>query len=294
MEVDFYARKLTQQELDMIPEAIDNFKKVVGYLDGQEIDYELLDRLQKLNLKHFKYIGDDEEWNKADFWDTEAWKKFVLAVYLGRKYTNDCDQYSYAILGVCYYIFDIDKKDLHRVSCGTEPEGKGEGHFVSWIRTTSGVLYQLENRIRQPRSIPYMFDYGYRYWHYSTMEPKYIKKDKWLNAKQKVIHIMYETPSALKSDKSSFSFAKAFRIDKSHSLLKEWLSVATGVVTSLIGVITTSGKEVVDTLQANQGNLAQFLAPEYLGALMVVLGLIGVYLRTVTHRDINKKVNYDG
>lgn len=261
---------------------IEDLQKFFGITKSGRITYDQIKQAQTWVLKRFVYKSDDYMFNKEDFWDTEAFKKMLLQGYL----QDDCDGFGYAILGLLYRVFRVPKRDLYRVACLTETQ---EGHFVVQVRDVNGIVYQVENRIRIPRSVKYMKDKGYTYLNYSPMT----RVDSWFSAPRHMAEEIYKTPNDLASDKAQFSITKAFRLDKSRSLINHWTTVTLGGITTAFSTFTNAGSQIVSTLQANQSNLAQFISPTNLGILMVVLGLIGVYLRTVTDKDIEMKAKYD-
>ena len=279
--------KLTNEELAIVEKRTLVLRATCEAYVGkpiEELSYAHLKWLHQYFLANFNYKTDEVNYNKDDYWNTMAYSWLILDGYLD----DDCDG-SYALIEGMIRILLMSKDTVCRVACQAE---SGEGHFVSWGRI-NGIWYQVENRIKQPRTLKYMRDMGYEYWYYSTMEPKYIKKNKWLNAPQRVATIIYNTPKGLEADDSDFTIEKAIRVDKSKTLLKDWLATGAGITTFISG-LSNHGSEVVETLQANQGNMAQFLNPQYLGAFMTILGLVGIYLRTKTSKDIDLKSDYDG
>ncbi len=288
--IDYIAKLSTDGKLEpMLAPVKAQLLRKIGATSHNRLTYKQLVKLQKLMLKHFNYVSDGYQFDEDDMWDTTAWIKWMFAYAQNDKFSDDCDGFGYAVLGVLYYVFGYSKAEINRVACRTEPPSS-DGHFVVWVEAYDNNIYQMENRVKQPRSVKYMRDKGYEYWHYNSM----VQTKEWYGAEKKASEIVYNTPNDLESDKPSFSLSKALRVDKSHSLLKEWVTVATGAITTVSSVVTHSGSDIVNTLQANQANLAQFLSPTILGMVMVVLGLLGVVLRTVTFKDIDMKRGYDG
>jgi hypothetical protein len=251
------------------------------------LSYRELARLQTWLLKRFDYVSDGWQFNKNDMWDTTAWKR-AMVCHIGLikgdngKFQGDCDDFGYAMLGILYYVFGYTKSQLERVACKTET---GEGHFITWIQANDNVIYQMENRVRKPRSVKYMRDLGYEYWHYSKMT----NVDKWFNAEKRASRIIYDTPANLESDKPEFSLAKALRIDKSKTLLKDWIQTIVGLFIGIKTAILSAPNEVADILSANKSDLTNIVSNEVLGFTIAVLGFIGIYLRTITNKDVDHK-----
>jgi len=279
-----YAQLTEAERKDMFAERIMELQEYFGITDNTSgtISYTNLDKALNWVLDRFDYTPDNYEFNEDDFWDTEAFRKMVLQGFL----KDDCDGAGYALLEILFRVFLVYKKNLYRVACRTET---GEGHFVAQVNASDGITYQVENRVRKPRSVRYMRDKGYEYMHYSPMT----RVDRWYNPDKRMADVIYNTPANLASDKPSFSVSKALRIGKSKSLIAHWTTVGIGAISSTVSTVVSMSGDVVSNLQANQSNLAQFMSPTYLGVLMVILGLIGVYLRTVTNKDIDSKVCYD-
>ena len=207
----------------------------------------------------------------TDLWDTTAYDNLLKY----GEFTGDCDDFGYCMLELLYRIYGLPKENLFRVSCSTET---GEGHFVVWVRTNpEGIIYQVENRVRVPRSLVYMKELGYSYWHYSDMT----RTDRWFDAEQKARDIIASTPSNLKADKPIFSVKKAFAVHKSKTLTVGWVQIVTGFVSTML-----------PWLQSNEGYLERIISTESVGILMILLGFMAVFLRTVTSKDIDQKADH--
>ncbi len=266
---------LTREEFDAL--SVDEAKEI-GIKYGKEIlipfigmpkkgkmTFEQLQLLSDWLHDKFVYTSDMERWGVQEKWETSTYLRILLQTTLN----DDCDAMSNAVSGVLHYIFGLPKDNLWQASCRTET---GEGHLVSWTRATNGVIYQLENRKRQVYTLKYYRDLGYEYWDYSS----FLKPMEWDKAQEFVALEIYNTPNNLKSDKPNFRVSKAFRVDKSKTLLKNWSGIAIG------GFVSVS-----NSIQDNpQGSLI------LLGVIMVALGLLGVYLRTITNKDIDIKRGY--
>jgi hypothetical protein len=240
--------------------------------------YKTIKTAHQFIMRFFTYTPDEDMFQKADFWDTEGLAKLLICGFI----KDDCDGAGYPILELLYRVFLFAKKDLYRVACGTETN---EGHFVAWARGSDGYLYQVENRLQEPKSVKFMRNKGYEFWDYSPMT----RVDRWFKAESFVSKEIYKTPNDLASDKPKFTLSKAFRIDKSKTLIKNWASVAIG---STVTIVSQNSRDIVDTLQANESNISKFLDPSTLGIIMTILGLTGVFLRTVTNKDVDEKKEY--
>jgi hypothetical protein len=252
------------------------------------LTYDQLAKLQTWLLKRFDYQSDDYVFNKDDLWDTTAWKEALLAKDIQwhghpkGMFGSDCDSFGYAVLGILYYVFGYSKSHLERVACATETN---EGHFVAWIQSKEGVVYQMENRIRKPRSVKYMRDFGYEYWHYSKMT----NVSQWFDARKRASEIIYNTPSNLKSDRAEFELKKVFKIHKSKFLIKDWTQVFGGLIITVKSMLILNANEIANTLEAHKQDLSMFIDGKYIGITVMILGFVGLYLRTVTDKDLNLK-----
>jgi hypothetical protein len=130
-----------------------------------------------------------------------------------------------------------------------------------------------------------MRNLGYEYWHYSKMT----NVDRWFNAEKRAAEIIYNTPTNLESDKPEFSLAKALRIDKSKTLLKDWTQAIVGLFIGIKATILSAPNEVADILSANKDDITNIVSNEVLGFTIAVLGFIGIYLRTITNKDVDHK-----
>jgi len=238
-------------------------------------------------LRRFNYTTDTIKFSKDDFWDTAVFNVFMLddAVY------DDCDGAGYCLIEGLIRIFAMYKNNVYRVACAAET---GEGHFVAWAKATDGVTYQVENRVRKPRSLRYMHDLGYEYWYYSSMAKAEISKNKWHNADNKVAKLIYNTPSNLAADKPEFAFSKILRVDKSKDLALKWGQALFAGVTATYAFVRDNVNEVVMTVQASKGDLANILDVKTVSIVMFVTSMIGLYIRAVTNKDVDMKKDYDG
>jgi hypothetical protein len=252
-------------------EVMASLVKTVNQKAKGKIDYDELKRLQQWALERFIYVSDEAQFKVSDMWSTEAYDKMMRDGIL----KEDCDGFSYFIIEALVKVFQLPKENLFRVSCSTET---GEGHFVVWVKThPEGIIYQVENRVRVPRSLVYMKELGYSYWHYSDMT----RTDRWFNAEQRARDIIASTPSNLKSDKPIFSVKKAFAVHKSKTLTVGWVQIVTGFVTTML-----------PWLQSNEGYLERIISTESVGILMILLGFMAVFLRTITSKDIDQKADH--
>jgi hypothetical protein len=251
------------------------------------LTYDELARLQTWLLDRFEYVSDNWQFNKDDFWDTTDWKRALVcdeSLIRGDNgvFQGDCNHFGYAILGILYYVFGYSKSHLERVACAAET---GEGHFVTWIQASDGVVYQMENRVKKPRSVRYMRDLGYEYWYYSKMT----NVANWYKADKRAAEIIYNTPTNLNSDKAEFSIKKVFKIHKSKTLVKEWFQVASGALIAAKAFILTSANDIANTLEAHKSDLGVLVDEKFIGILVALLGLLGLYIRTITDKDIDHK-----
>jgi len=187
MSKNYFGRKLTAQEIAIVESKIPLIREEIGFVLGDPVTYELLNKVQIWIMKHFRYESDGYIFNKEDMWSTIVFDLMVLEGII----EDDCDGFGYAIIEFAIRILQINPNRVYRVACAAET---GEGHFVTWIKADDGVTYQLENRVRKPRTVKYMHELGYEYWYYSPMDKKHISKNLWKNAPQKVMNIIYETP----------------------------------------------------------------------------------------------------
>ena len=231
------------------------------------VTYEQLEQVQSYLLSKFTYVTDEVQFEKIDYWDTQAFDKLLRY----DKFEGDCDDFGYCVIELCHKVFELPKQDIYRVSCKVETGG---GHFVAWIKAADGYTYQLENRIRVPRSIKFMVDFGYTYMHYSSMK----HTDMWYDANIKVKALVLETPPNLKADRSIFTVRKALAVEKSKSLQVGWFQVMLGFFSTLMPF-----------LQNNEGYLEKILSAESVGVVMILLGFITIFLRTITNKDISLK-----
>jgi len=191
---------------------------------GANPTYDQLAAVQKWALSHFDYTPDGYQFNKEDMWDPLAFEKMLLV----DKLKDDCDGFGYAILGIMYHVFGMKKQDIYRVSCATETN---EGHFVAWVRSKSGIVYQLENRVRKPRTIKYMRELGYEYWHYSPMT----NVGQWFNAKKKAAEFVYDTPIKAAGNEPELNVGTMIKATpKSKTLMFGWLDK---LITTSIGTL---------------------------------------------------------
>jgi len=244
--------------------------------------YAKLKTIHSYVMSHFKYTSDMVAYNKADMWDTEVFRRILICGVL----KDDCDGAGSAMLQLAYYVFGFKKDMIYMVACATETN---EGHYVTWHQCDDGIYYQIENRVRKPRTVKYMREFGYDYWDYASLTSPM----NWKKAKQKVANIIYNTPNNIASDAPEFSFRKALSVDKSKMLVKDWFGFISGTTITVVSVVKDNASELVNTLQSNQHNLSQFIDAKEVGILMVLLSVIGIYLRTVTHKDIDEKRDYD-
>ena len=285
--IEYLERLKADGTLDQMLEEIGNkLRSEVGSSVDGRLTYSQISKVQLILLNHFIYISDDSQYEKADFWDPTSYMDAMFAFSQNGKFKGDCDSYGYAILGILYYVFRYNKKDLYRVACGTET---GEGHFVAWARSSDGYLYQVENRLQEPKSVKFMRDKGYEFWDYSPMT----RVDKWFKAESFVSKEIYNTPNNLESDCAEFTVSKAISVHKSKTLVKEWFQLASGAAISTVSVVTTNPDAIASTIQANQGDLSQFIDGKFIGLFIAGLGLVGIYLRTITNKDVDHKDNYD-
>jgi len=238
-------------------------------------EYSDIEKVYHYIRKRFVYVSDDYQFNKADYWDTESFDKLL---YFGILY-GDCDDFGYASLEFFYRVLNMKKKDLYRVACAAE---NGEGHFVSWIRSSDGYLYQVENRLPmfgdRPRTPKFMKEAGYKYWHYSDMT----NTKKWYDAIPFISREIYNTPDNLAADEDVISLKTLFAVDRSKTLLKEWSQ-------ALIGV----GAVAVPTLQSSERYLSQLLDGRTLGIVMIALSIVGAFIRLKTYKRVEQKKGYD-
>jgi hypothetical protein len=134
-----------------------------------------------------------------------------------------------------------------------------------------------------------MRDLGYDYKHYSKMT----NVDRWFVAKKRASEIIYNTPNDLASDAPEFTVDKATAITKSKTLVKEWFQVASGSAISVVSVIKNNPEAVASTLSANKADISQFVGAEYVGLFITILGFVGIYIRTITNKDIQHKIDYE-
>jgi hypothetical protein len=247
------------------------------------LSYDQLAKLQTYLLTKFHYVSDDWQFNEDDLWDTTVWAEAILCDDF---FDDDCDGFGYAVLGILYYVFGYSRNQLERVACRTETK---EGHFVCWVPADTGVIYQMENRVKKPRSVKYMRDLGYEYWHYSKMT----NVDRWFNAEKRASQIIYNTPNNLESDKAEFSIAKALRVDKSKHLVKGWFQTVAGVAISIKAMLLSSAGALASTVQMNKHELSQIIDLKYIGLFITLLGILDIYIRTVTNKDVNAKRSID-
>jgi len=259
-------------------------ERIIGVpLDHRgRLTYWQLQALQTWLIDKFDYVSDDYQFDEADYWDTTVWMEAILL----DRFTDDCDGFGYAVLGILYYVFNYQKKDLYRVACATETK---EGHFVAWAVAAEGYTYQMENRSRYIRSVKYFKDLGYNYWYYSPMT----KPNVWFDPTQKLGRLLVETPSNLAADKARFRIGKIFEVHKSKTLIKEWGSAVIGTVVSAGGFIMNHPTDLASTIQSNQHWFMQIFDAKTVGLIMIALSFSGLYLRAVTDKDVDIKRDID-
>jgi len=278
-----------EKKLDaMLAGPIDDLRKLVGEPQNGRLTYEQLSILQTWLLERFDYKSDEYIWNESDHWDTTAWMqmllwdKKILPHHRDKGIGSDCDFWGYALLGVLYYVFGYSKNDIFRVACATETN---EGHFVVWVKDEIDIYYQMENRVQKPRSIKYMRDLGYEYWHYSSMK----NVGKWFNAKKKVALIIYDTPNNLASDKPDFRFSNIFKINKSKTLVIGWFQF----IISTMSAFFMNFDMIGSTLQAHRGDLSNILDPKSVSIIMIITSIMVLVTRVVTHKSIEVKKDWE-
>jgi hypothetical protein len=187
---------LTEEELLIIEQRLSQMRQEMGIEYGVA-SYRNLQKILDWYHANFHYQSDAITFGKDDFWNTMAFSWYILDGTLW----DDCDS-GYALIEAIERIIGLDsnteRKRIRRVSCKTET---GEGHFVVWVKADDDIWYQVENRIRIVRTVKYMRDFGYQFWHYSNMSAEHINTNKWFDAEKEAARICYETPSGLASDK---------------------------------------------------------------------------------------------
>jgi len=256
---------LTKEEKAVVEKRILEIRSELGITKGQ-VTLANIAKILTWYLKSFNYQSDAVTFGKEDFWNTLAFEWFLLDGILW----DDCDS-GYVLIAAIILIIGIsDRTRVCRVSCRTET---GEGHFVVWVKSDSNIWYQVENRIRVPRTVKYMRDMGYQYWHYSTMAPKDIKTNKWYSAEARAAKIIYETPAGLEADEVIEDMTTEeviSAIPKSRTM-----QFGTGV-----GATTISGSVIALASQADWKIVAMFL----LAGLAIAGGIF--YFRLVTVKPI--------
>jgi predicted transglutaminase-like cysteine proteinase len=261
-------KPLTKEEKSVYIRNIAEIRKELGYEVGDDITYELLDKVLKYVNARITYEYDSENYGKTDFWNTQAFRWFVVDGYL----LDDCDGSGYVFIGMALHVLKIHPKHVFRVSCATETN---EGHFVCWVRASNGILYQIENRLRQPRTLRYMHDFGYKYWQYSDMSPANIRKDRWYNAENKVMKEIYKTPISAPGNEPTGSLATAIKNTAKSKTL------TFGIFDKLL---TTVGGVLGTLATVNDWKVA---------GLVVLYGLISLvvvyYIRSITYEPLEFK-----
>ena len=244
----------------------------------------------KYVLQRFEYTSDEIRFNTDDYWDTRIFNILMLddATY------DDCDGAGHILIEGLIRIFFMDLSNVFRVACGAET---GEPHFVAWAIADDGVYYQIENRMvmfnNEPRSVKFMKEFGYNFWYYSSMSKEDIGPNKWYAAKQKVMNIMYETPLNLASDRPRFSVLKALRVDKSKDLLLKWGTGIFAGISTAFSFVHDNAIVVASTVQAHKTDLGNLFDIKTVSIVMLVTSLTGIYIRTITHKDVDEKRTYD-
>ena len=272
---------------------LDNFKAVAvkffqenlnsTYKTGK-LSYVQMAEVMECTIPRFNYTSDDTKYNVADYWST---KTLLELLYTGTL-RDDCDGRGREFEGILYYLCNYHKKDLYEASCSAET---GEGHYVCWARADDGLIYQLENRIRKPRTIKYMLELGYTYWDYRPLT----KIGKWFKADNFIGKELYKYTQAkrLEADTPEFTIKKALMVDKSKTLLKDWLGVISGLAIDIREALLYNSNDVINTLNANKADIAHYVPDYTIGTFIVILSMVGIYLRTVTNKDVEVKKDYD-
>jgi len=269
-----YIKRLKAQNLLGITlhPAIKELRDRVNNIEGNSRLYYLqLELIQNYVLSKFNYIGDDKQFKLGDYWDTTAWMKCLLAEEDG--WYGDCDEFGYAVLGILYHVFGYKSTDIFRSSCAAET---GEPHFVAWAISEEGVYYQMENRIKRPRTVRYMRDLGYEYWLFSSM----LNTKKWNKAPNKVKDIIYNTPPNLESEKPRVTLRALTAVDTSKTQVNNWIQIVGGLTTAIVSLATT-----VESVSQTTMLIA--------GIVLSVFGAIGLYLRAVTYEEVERKKGYN-
>jgi hypothetical protein len=261
-------KPLSDTEESVYIRNIAEIRKELGYEVGDPITYDLLDKVLKYVNSRITYAYDSVTFGKSDLWNTQAFRWFVVDGHL----LDDCDGSGYVFIGMALHVLQMPPENVFRVSCATETN---EGHFVCWVKASSGVIYQLENRIRKPRTLRYMHDFGYKYWHYSNMSPNTIRKDIWYKAENRVMKEIYKTPIDALGNEPDGSMLTAVRATNksktlSFGLFDKLLTTAGGV----IGTIAT----------VNDWKVA---------GMIILYGVISLgvvyYIRSVTYEPLEYK-----
>jgi len=275
-----------QKKLDKVKEkAIVFFKE---HLDPDwkkgRLSYDQIDVIQKFLLNRFEYIPDDEIFKVSDYWDTRS----LIELLLTGGVKGDCDNFGRPIEALFYYLCNYAKKDLYEVACEAET---GEGHYVCWVRADDDLIYQVENRIYEPKTIRQMLDRGYKFWHYRplTVHDKWFKPDKFIANE---LYKYTQVPN-LEAEKPKFSWRKALRIDKSKTLLTNWLGMLGAIGAGIFNMIANGGNEIVTTLNANKEDIGYYIPEHTVGVIATAIFMLNIYLRTVTNKDVEDKKDYD-
>jgi predicted transglutaminase-like cysteine proteinase len=269
--------KLTKEELKLIEEKIKEVREELNIsYPMKNPSYEVIEKIYRYVIDRFHYVSDDYNFGKVDFWNTLAFEWLMLDDQL----FDDCDGCGMSMLEFAVKVVGVDKSNLKAVACQAE---SGEGHFVGLIKADDGVWYQVENRLPmfgdKPRSVKYMRDIGYEYWHIMSLNDR---KKKWVKAREFISGAIYDTPDNLEADVEEITFKSATAIHKSKTLLKEWGNALIG--TSAI---------LVPTIQSEEKHLSQFLDTQTLGVIMVILSAVGVVIRLRTYKRVSAKKDYD-
>ncbi len=236
----------------------------------KEIDYKTLALIQAMLFDNFTYISDDKLFNKPDLWNTRAFEEFMI----NGSFKGDCDDFAYCIIEYLIRVFKIPKKDIYRVTCLEE---LGGGHYVAWCRITEGLLVQIENRFREPRTLRWFNDYGYKYTFYAPMR---YKSNTWFKPDEFASYEIYKTPKSNIADNAipNNTFSKAFKVTKSKTLAAGWTQTLVGIIISIFPM-----------LQSQEQQLEKLFSPTTVGSLLIIFGILSVILRVITNKDIDEK-----
>jgi len=271
MSKNYYGRKLTAQEIAKVEVRIREVRDDLGFTVGDPITFNRLKEALTWVKSNFKYQSDGYVFDRSDFWSTIV---FDLMMLEGMT-EDDCDGAGYGIIEFLIRVFGMDLARVFRVGCQTETN---EGHFVVWARADDGVYYQLENRIgNTPRTVKAMHDKGYIYWYYSSMERKYISKNKWFNAMAKMKQIVYDTPNNT-----------PIEAEEPHMTIGEIVRATPDSRTLQYGAGYMGGGLAVAAGLANQHD---WKVVALFGAYALIGGLGFYYFRSITTRPLDRRKN---